>query len=185
LANKPAETERDNLYFMALENKITVNGKEYRDINDVPPEFKVLFGDKNNNGIPDFVEGILETGNKSNSNSLTANFNSFIYNGKQYPSLDSMPPEARELVQKGLDSLNKSGMKIMMPKAEQTNIPGIQTDTGKVSPSLRQEAMQNETLQNEAQQELRPGFKFRVAMTIVFFILALVYILWLLKMLPI
>lgn len=30
--------------------------------------------------------------------------------------------------------------------------------------------------------ELRPGFKFRLAMTIVFFVLALVYILWLLKM---
>ena len=30
--------------------------------------------------------------------------------------------------------------------------------------------------------ELRPGFKFRLIMTIVFFVLALVYILWLLKM---
>jgi hypothetical protein len=32
------------------------------------------------------------------------------------------------------------------------------------------------------QNEVSPGFKFRVIMTMVFFILALVYILWLIKL---
>jgi hypothetical protein len=35
----------------------------------------------------------------------------------------------------------------------------------------------------EPPRELSRGFRFRVAMTIVFFILAVVYILWLVKML--
>lgn len=36
---------------------------------------------------------------------------------------------------------------------------------------------------NEGPPQLNRGFRFRVAMTIVFFILAVVYILWLVKML--
>lgn len=47
------------------------------------------------------------------------------------------------------------------------------------NPDRNKQEMQTEGVQPG---QLRPGFKFRVAMTIVFFILALVYILWLLKM---
>ncbi len=32
-------------------DKITLNGKEYSSIDDIPNEFKVLFKDENNNGI--------------------------------------------------------------------------------------------------------------------------------------
>ena len=43
----------------------------------------------------------------------------------------------------------------------------------------------NNTAGNNGTEEpqLSRGFKFRVAMTIIFFILALVYILWLIKLL--
>jgi len=158
---------------------ITVNGKEYNSLNDVPDEFKVIFGDKNNNGIPDFVEGLLNTADVQKSAPLEANFSTFFYNGTQYSSIDSLPPEAKEKVQQGLAALEKSGIGIMKPKSDPINTVG----TTQEAVNTGQDKIP-ESLQQEAQQELRPGFKFRLAMTIVFFILALVYILWLLKMVP-
>ena len=77
-------------------NKINFNGKEYNSINDIPNEFKVLFKDENNNGIPDFVEGILNSGQNQSVKPLIANFNSFYYNGTQYSSIDELPPEAKK-----------------------------------------------------------------------------------------
>src|SRR5689334_7120218 len=47
--------------------KITVNGKEFNGIEDLPPEARARYEaamsklDANQNGIPDFVEGMLET----------------------------------------------------------------------------------------------------------------------------
>ncbi len=158
---------------------ITVNGKEYSSLNDVPDEFKVVFGDKNNNGIPDFVEGLLNTAVVNKSAPLEANFSSFFFNGAQYSNIDSLPPEAKEKVKQALASLEKSGMGIMKPAVSTETAAGQMQETVNAGHNKIPES-----LQQEAQQELRPGFKFRLAMTIVFFILALVYILWLLKMVP-
>ena len=155
---------------MSFESKINLNGTEYNSLNDIPDEFKVMFKDENNNGIPDFVEGLLNSGAAGSGKPLVANFNSFFYNGKQYSSVDQMPPEAKEMVTKGLGKLESSGFGIMMPKAENMNNSINQTTT-----NMPQE------LKDEAQQELRPGFKFRLIMTIIMFILAVVYIFWLLK----
>lgn len=155
---------------MSFENKINFNGKEYNSLNDIPDEFKVMFKDVNNNGIPDFVEGLLNSNATGSQKSLVANFNSFFYNGKQYSSIDQMPTEAKEMVTKGLGKFENSGFGIMMPKVENINNSINQTTN-----TMPQE------LKDEAQQELRPGFKFRLIMTIIMFILAVVYIFWLLK----
>ncbi len=155
---------------MSFESKINFNGKEYNSLNDIPDEFKVMFKDENKNGIPDFVEGLLNANSQSSQKPLVANFNSFFYNGKQYSSIDQMPPEAKEMVTNGLSKLESSGFGIMMPKAVNMSNSINQTTT-----NMPQE------LKDEAQQELRPGFKFRLIMTIVMFILAVVYIFWLLK----
>ncbi len=148
-------------------NKINFNGKEYNSINDIPNEFKVLFKDENNNGIPDFVEGILNSGQNQSVKPLIANFNSFYYNGTQYSSIDELPPEAKKMVETGLNSLEKTGMGLMMPKVNE-NIP-----QGNITQELK----------NEAQQELQPGFKFRLIMTIIFFVLAVIYLAWFFKIL--
>lgn len=153
---------------MSTEGKIVLNGKEYSSINDIPKEFKVLFKDENNNGIPDFVEGLLNAGDSGSVKPLIANFNSFYYNGTQYSSIDAMPPEAKQMVQNGLNNLEKSGMGIMLPKA--------------VDHNSESKVISNE-LKNEAQQELQPGFKFRLIMTAIFFVLALIYLVWFFKIL--
>lgn len=155
-------------------SKITVNGKEYNSLSEIPDEYKVVFKDENNNGIPDMVEGILGGMNdlnnpaidKSGNSNINANFTTFFYNGQQYGNIDQLPPNAKQMVENGLASLEKSGMKIMKP-ADNGSSGGI---TGSQNSS-------NE----EAMQELQPGFKFRVIMTIILFVLAVIYIIWLTK----
>lgn len=155
-------------------SKITVNGKEYNSLSEIPDEYKVVFKDENNNGIPDMVEGILSgmndlnnpAVNKSGNSSVNANFTTFFYNGQQYGSLDQLPANAKQMVEKGLASLEKSGTKIMAP-VDNSNSGGISV---------------NQNSSNEdAMQELQPGFKFRVIMTIILFVLAVIYIIWLTK----
>lgn len=155
-------------------SKITVNGKEYNSLNDIPDELKVVFKDENNNGIPDMVEGILAGTNDlknssaqtSGSSNVNANFTTFFYNGQQYGSLDQLPPNAKQMVEKGLAGLEKTGMKIT---DSFTNV------------SKPEELNKQNPKQNDVVQELQPGFKFRVIMTIILFILAAIYIIWLTK----
>jgi hypothetical protein len=155
-------------------SKITVNGKEYNSLSEIPDEYKVVFKDENNNGIPDMVEGILSgmndlnnpAVNKSGSSSVNVNFTTFFYNGQQYGSLDQLPTNAKQMVEKGLASLEKSGTKIMTP-VDNSNSGGI--------------AVNQNSSNEDAIQELQPGFKFRVIMTIILFVLAVIYIIWLTK----
>src|SRR5688572_30093395 len=44
---------------------IEINGVRYSRIEDVPAEFRGLLEDKNNNGIPDFVESFSPDGGKN------------------------------------------------------------------------------------------------------------------------
>lgn len=156
-------------------SKITVNGKEYNSLSEIPEEYKVVFGDKNNNGIPDFVEGILAgtqdmqnlNTNISGNSNINANFTSFFFNGSQYKSLQDLPPEARQKVEQGLKSFQNSGMKISAP---------LTNDSKQQNTPINQNPKQSDVM-----QELQPGFKFRVVMTIVLFILAVIYIFWLTK----
>lgn len=157
---------------MSFEGKINFNGKEYNSLNDIPDEFKVMFRDANNNGIPDFVEGLLNAGQKESVKPLTANFNSYFYNGKQYSSIDQLPPEAKDLVSRSLEKLERSGMGIMMPKSEINNTDNQNAEYIMNNPN---------DLKKEAQQELQPNFKFRLIMTGILFVLAVIYIIWLLK----
>jgi hypothetical protein len=39
--------------------KWEINGVVYTNFEDIPEEFRYLVEDKNNNGVPDFVEGVL------------------------------------------------------------------------------------------------------------------------------
>ncbi len=175
---------------MVASNKIIVNGKEYSSINDVPAEFKVMFEDKNNNGIPDFVEGILagaedmkNSVHVSGKDSINANFTTFVYNGTQYSDMNQLPPDARTIVETSLAKLEKSGMKISGPLTDEKPFIHEQqweTDTD-ISSRNSENSLRKEVMSEEGPQ-LQPGFKFRIVMTIILFILAVVYISWLMKL---
>ena len=128
----------------------------------------------------DFVEGILAGANEmkdaavhtSGSKGINANFTSFIYNGSQYKDMEQLPPEAKEMVQNGLNSLEKSGMKIATGFSN-SNTEKVNREEGNLGTA---------SVQNDVVQELNPGFKFRLTMTIILLILAIVYIIWLAKL---
>jgi hypothetical protein len=173
---------------MSAFNKITVNGKEYNSIEDVPKEFKVMFEDKDNNGIPDFVEGILAGENDlknsavhtSGNSGINANFTSFIYNGRQYSDINQLPPEAKQLVERNLSNLAKTGMKIAAGFTNQfTNQQAPQT--GNTQTLVNSNPTTKDVMQ-DSDAQLNPGFKFRLVMTAILFILAVIYIIWLTKL---
>jgi hypothetical protein len=159
---------------MTFENKITVNGKQYNGFSEVPDEFKVIFKDENANGIPEILEGVFEGFPGKDSKNVDALFSSISYNGKIYSSKNELPPKAREMLEKGLSRLDNSGLKISTGVQNEATVAsgtGSNDVSGEVPESLRNEV-----------SELNPGFKFRLAMTAIFLVLALVYILWLIKL---
>jgi hypothetical protein len=160
-------------------NKIIVNGKEYNSIDEVPKEYRVMFGDENKNGIPDFVEGILagsmdlkNAAHTSGNPAVNANFTSFFFNGKTYNDLNQLPPDAKEKVIEGLSKLEKTGMKISEPFTQQEN---TEQNTYVNSNPTTADVMQEE------EPALSKNFKSRLIITMLLFVMAVIYIIWLLK----
>ncbi|MDD5308211.1 MAG: hypothetical protein PHU25_12890 [Deltaproteobacteria bacterium] len=60
-----------------------------------------IFEDKNGNGVPDFIEGMMKPGSGMNvklTTSATVN-QRYVVGGVEYGSLEEMPPEARKALQ--------------------------------------------------------------------------------------
>jgi hypothetical protein len=90
---------------------IKFNGKTYNDIAEMPATerqaydyFTSMFSDKDQNGVPDIFEGdvVHNIMNFASNTTVTVN-------GEQ-KSLNSLPPETRERVEKALQKLNDLGI---------------------------------------------------------------------------
>ena len=80
---------------------IIFNGKSYNSLEEMPEKERKaydqmmdIFADKNGNGIPDFMEGDMV------QKVLAANSTSINISGATYHSLDELPPELRQSVDK-------------------------------------------------------------------------------------
>jgi len=90
---------------------IRFNGKTYNDLAEMPAterkaydQMAAMFADKNQNGVPDIFEGDVVQNIMSFATNTTV-----TVNGEQ-KSLDSMPPETREKLEKALEKLNELGV---------------------------------------------------------------------------
>ncbi len=83
------------------------------------------------------------------------------------------------MVKNGLSKLENSGFNVMAPNLSQNS--AAQNGSIKNNSINISHTTMPQELKDEAQQELRPGFKFRLIMTGVMLVLAVVYIIWLLK----
>ncbi|MGH7724946.1 MAG: SH3 domain-containing protein [Candidatus Eiseniibacteriota bacterium] len=79
--------------------RILVNGRSYSSIEEMPPEDRRVYEetlrmleDKDDDGIPDVLQG-KRSG--IGANVIVATSNRIIVNGKQFRSLDELPPEQR------------------------------------------------------------------------------------------
>ena len=77
-----------NVYDAPLPSSTTVSfeidGKEYHRIEDVPSEYREMFEDKDNNGIPDHFGGEMT--------------DKVFYDGQFYDSIEDLPAEVREAI---------------------------------------------------------------------------------------
>lgn len=111
---------------------IIFNGKSYNNLEEMPAnerqayeKMSDLFADKNGNGIPDLLEGDMVQ-NVLSAYSSAAKIN---VDGKNYQTLDDLPPEMRQKVDKAFQTLSKMGV---LTNATDTNpqAPAAFTDFG-------------------------------------------------------
>jgi hypothetical protein len=85
---------------------IIFNGKTYNSIDDMPPEARqayekalALLADQDANGVPDFLDGLLNGQAPGEGMEPLNTFSTFstqiVHNGQTYASVEEMPAEAR------------------------------------------------------------------------------------------
>ena len=83
---------------------INFNGKEYNDIDEMPPEIRAayqamlsVFADADRNGMPDVFEGkgSASVVNLGDAFVGQSGFSKIVFEGKTYSSPDELPPAAR------------------------------------------------------------------------------------------
>jgi hypothetical protein len=90
--------------FTKITTRITVDGRTYSSLEEMPADVRRkyeetigrLLADRDGNGVPD----VLETGTVDGAavSHVTTTATVYEINGRQYASLDEVPPEFRELV---------------------------------------------------------------------------------------
>ncbi len=102
-------------------SKITFNGKEYSSVDEMPPDVRQtyekviqVFQDKDQDGVPDIFQGGAQ--NIQGAQKIVINqglFTKIIFNGKEYSSVDEMPPNVRQAYEQAMSAFadqNKNGM---------------------------------------------------------------------------
>jgi hypothetical protein len=99
--------------------QIHFNGKTYNSIEEMPPEARqayeqalALLADQNANGLPDFVDGLMQGQSPEEVlkplNTLSSTFTQVVYNGQTYASPEAMPPEARRAYEQAMGALDQN-----------------------------------------------------------------------------
>jgi len=150
-----------------MENKITYNGKTYKSINDLPPEARKIFEDKDGNSVPDIFDGMVNSANEIKSNtSITTS--SYVVDGKTYNNLDEVPADKHELIREKLGKMNDMGLKPLGNKME------VQTNAGEQNAAGNLES---------ASSELSGNFPFKLIMLFIFLGFMIFFIYSLIRML--
>ncbi len=91
---------------------IIFNGQVYNSLEEMPAEARQAYeqamsilADRNQNGVPDILEGVLPLGSGPVQ---IVSANKFIVHGQTYTSPDEMPPEARQAYEQFADAFDKN-----------------------------------------------------------------------------
>ena len=129
--------------------RIVIDGKSYNSVDEMPPDVRLqyeaamralkdqgipnafesnMLADQNRNGIPDIVENT--PGQKFVANSMK-----ILLDGKEFNSLDELPPEARAKYEQAMGALdaNRNGIPDFVE-----GMMGVQPNAEQVSPSFTQ-----------------------------------------------
>jgi hypothetical protein len=96
-----------------MHTRITVNGREYQRVDEMPPEVRrqyeramSMLADKDGNGVPDVLEGGASIASRTfddDGNALVTTEvtrSDVVVNGRHYSRLEDVPHEMRELIRK-------------------------------------------------------------------------------------
>ena len=143
------------------QKRIVIDGKTYNSVNDMPPDVRARYEqamrgleDSNRDGFPDFVENAKPT--------VVTNVMKFIMDGKEYNSIEDLPPEARAKYEQAMGALDKNrngvpdmleGMMGMFPQesivqnapATQSPRPVSQTPYPQTKPQFTHSTIEPET----------------------------------------
>jgi len=127
---------------------IVFNGKTYHSVDEMPPDIRQAyeqvmsaFADKNQNGMPDVLEGMLDK--NTNDLNIQSSSTSIIYDGKKYDSVEQLPPEGRQKYDQAMGKLDadKNGIPdflesiVGMSSAASGTLQQVQRDTSNLTPS--------------------------------------------------
>lgn len=107
------------------QNRIVIDGKTYNSENEMPPDVRAkykkamnMIRDRDRGGRPDVFD-------VSSSTRVVSNTMKFVVDGREYSSLEDLPPEARAKYEQAMGALDKNkngipdfveGMMGMMPQ---------------------------------------------------------------------
>lgn len=134
-----------------MSSQFIINGKAYDSVDEMPPDVRAsyeamqnLFADGNQNGIPDVMEGVMQTGG------TVMQAPTIVYEGKTYTNVNDLPPEARAKYEQAIANLadrNQNGIPDVLEGAAVAGPATVSTVTN-VSPAR--------TVPNEQGQGLGP-----------------------------
>lgn len=149
-----------------MDNKITYNGKTYNSINELPPEARRIFEDKDGNNTPDVFDGLLDSAKEFKGTAEMTN-STYVVDGKTYNNLDEVPADKREMIKEKLSRLEGSGLKPFGNKVT------VDTGTSETQPGNL----------DTASSELSANFPFKLIMLFIFLGFMIFFIYSLVRML--
>jgi hypothetical protein len=102
------EGDMAEIFKTTIASHITMNGKKYASIDEMPPDVRrqyeqsmqSMMVDKDHNGIPDILEHPPTPGNAMSSNVQTTK--RIMVNGRSYDRIEDVPPQFREAIMRAL-----------------------------------------------------------------------------------
>jgi hypothetical protein len=110
-----------------MSNKINFNGKEYNNLDEMPPDarrayeeamgqFSNMFADADRDGLPDIFENV------QSKNVQVFSTSKIIFDGKEYNNADDMPLEARQKYEQAFEDKNRDGIPDAFENLGQGNV---------------------------------------------------------------
>lgn len=128
------------------QSRIVIDGKTYNSVNEMPPDVRAkyekamnMLRDQDRDGRPDVF-------NVASSTQVVSNTMKFVVDGREYISLEDLPPEARAKYEQAMGALDKNqngipdfveGMLGMMPQNPAKANPSSATSPRRASRALQ------------------------------------------------
>jgi len=176
-----------------MSTKIIFNGKEYKSIDEMPSDVRhayekimTVFADKNQNGVPDIMEGIIKTKinisggitTETRTGSMETITTKIVVNGQEYDSVEQMPLEVRRIYEKTIGKFSNNDQQVTLDASLQFG----SDDAKKDKPLRRSKSNPIITMSTNPIEETGSFSSNKIVIGVIVFLGLLVLVgLWLMK----